>query len=79
MPIIESVSVCIASVPLDQPVRFSTRQVTAREYALIRVRSTDGYEGLGVLIIEHAQTQELKLGDADLTVEPPPYSLASDS
>ncbi len=39
----------------------------------------DGYEGLGVLIIEHAQTQELKLGDADLTVEPPPYSLASDS
>lgn len=47
MPIIESVSVCIARVPLAAPVSFSTRQVTAREYALIRIRCTDGQEGLG--------------------------------
>lgn len=47
MPIIESVSVCIARVPLDQPVTFSTRRVTAREYCLIRIRSNDGHEGLG--------------------------------
>jgi len=47
MPVIQSVSVCIARVPLDNPVIFSTRRVTAREYCLIRIRSTDGREGLG--------------------------------
>lgn len=47
MSIIESVSVCIARVPLDKPVSFSTRKVTAREYALIRIRSRDGNEGIG--------------------------------
>ena len=44
---IESVSVCIARVPLDNAVTFSTRVVTAREYCLVKVRSTDGIEGLG--------------------------------
>ncbi|GAA4333355.1 mandelate racemase/muconate lactonizing enzyme family protein [Pigmentiphaga soli] len=47
MPRIESVSVCIARVPLDRPVAFSTRVVAAREYCLVRVRSADGIEGLG--------------------------------
>src|SRR5690606_27602190 len=47
MPIIESVSVCVARVPLSNPVTFSTRRVTAREYCLIRIRSTEGHEGLG--------------------------------
>ncbi|MGB6105042.1 MAG: mandelate racemase/muconate lactonizing enzyme family protein [Pusillimonas sp.] len=47
MPIIESVSVCVARVPLSNPVTFSTRRVTAREYCLIRIRSSDGHEGLG--------------------------------
>lgn len=44
---IESVSVCIARVPLDQPVSFSTRTVTAREYCLVKVRNDQGVEGLG--------------------------------
>lgn len=47
MPIIQSVSVCIARVPLDNPVTFSTRTVTAREYCLVRIRSSDGHEGIG--------------------------------
>jgi len=47
MPIIESVSVCIARVPLDKPVTFSTRTVRAREYCLVKVRDTDGREGIG--------------------------------
>ncbi len=44
---IESVSVCVARVPLAKPVTFSTRTVTAREYCLIKVRGEDGSEGLG--------------------------------
>lgn len=69
MPIIESVSVCIASVPLDQPVRFSTRQVTAREYALIRVRSTDGYEGLGYCYAVNSAGRLLSVAATDLLAQ----------
>lgn len=47
MPIIQSVSVCIARVPLDNPVTFSTRTVRAREYCLVRITSSDGQEGIG--------------------------------
>ncbi|ANN77974.1 mandelate racemase/muconate lactonizing enzyme family protein [Bordetella flabilis] len=44
---IESVSACLARVPLDSPVTFSTRTVAAREYCLVRVRAADGVEGIG--------------------------------
>ncbi|MBM9593487.1 mandelate racemase/muconate lactonizing enzyme family protein [Roseitranquillus sediminis] len=47
MPEIESVEVCVASVPLSEPVVFSTRTVTRREYCLVRIRSTDGDHGIG--------------------------------
>lgn len=47
MPIIESVSVAIADVPLDVPTSFSTRTVTSRHYGLVKVRSTEGIEGIG--------------------------------
>lgn len=47
MPKIESISVCVARVPLDKPVTFSTRTVKAREYCLVKIRSSDGIEGLG--------------------------------
>jgi L-alanine-DL-glutamate epimerase-like enolase superfamily enzyme len=47
MPKIVSVEVCVARVPLDKPINFSTRQVTAREYCLVRVRAEDGTAGLG--------------------------------
>jgi L-alanine-DL-glutamate epimerase-like enolase superfamily enzyme len=42
-----SVSVCSTKVPLDIPTSFATRTVRAREYCLIKLRSTDGVEGIG--------------------------------
>ena len=47
MPKIESVQVAIARVPLDRPTSFSTRTVHERHYGLVKVRSTDGVEGIG--------------------------------
>ena len=47
MPKIESVSVCTAKVPLDNVTSFSTRTVSDRFYGLVKVRSTDGVEGIG--------------------------------
>jgi L-alanine-DL-glutamate epimerase-like enolase superfamily enzyme len=47
VPIIESVAVAIARVPLDRPTSFSTRTVSERHFGLVKVRSTDGVEGIG--------------------------------
>jgi len=47
MPKIASVSVVIARVPLDRPTSFSTRTVTERHFCLVKVRSTEGVEGIG--------------------------------
>jgi L-alanine-DL-glutamate epimerase-like enolase superfamily enzyme len=47
MPQIESVSVAAVEVPLDRVTSFSTRTVHARHYGLVKVRSTDGIEGIG--------------------------------
>jgi L-alanine-DL-glutamate epimerase-like enolase superfamily enzyme len=47
MPKIQSVSVCVARVPLDQVTSFATRTVSGRDYCLVKVRSTDGIEGIG--------------------------------
>lgn len=66
MPIIESVSVCIARVPLANPVTFSTRQVKAREYCLVRVRSTDGQEGLGYCYAVNSAGRLLSVAVTDL-------------
>ncbi|MVW72747.1 mandelate racemase/muconate lactonizing enzyme family protein [Bordetella sp. 15P40C-2] len=66
MPVIESVSVCIARVPLDNPVSFSTRQVTAREYCLIRVRSRDGHEGLGYCYAVNSAGRLLSMAATEL-------------
>ena len=63
---IESVSVCIARVPLDRPVTFSTRQVNAREYCLVRVRSTDGEEGLGYCYAVNSAGRLLSVAVTDL-------------
>lgn len=40
-------SACTVRVPLAEPVSFSTRRVTARDYTLVRVRGDDGVEGIG--------------------------------
>jgi L-alanine-DL-glutamate epimerase-like enolase superfamily enzyme len=66
MPIIESVSVCIARVPLDNPVSFSTRKVTAREYCLIDIRSTDGHSGLGYCYAVNSAGRLLSVAVTDL-------------
>ena len=66
MATIESVSVCIARVPLDRPVTFSTRQVKAREYCLVRVRSTDGEEGLGYCYAVNSAGRLLSVAVTDL-------------
>ena len=47
MPHIASVQVAVAQVPLDKPTSFSTRTVTERHFGLVKVRSTDGVEGIG--------------------------------
>ena len=44
---IESVASCTVRVPLDVATSFATRRVTARDYALVRVRTDDGVEGIG--------------------------------
>lgn len=47
MPRISKVEVCAVRVPLDQPVQFSTRNVTAREFCLVRICSDDNARGIG--------------------------------
>lgn len=47
MTTIASVSTTTARVPLDVPTSFATRRVTARDYGLVKVRNSDGVEGIG--------------------------------
>ena len=47
MPTIQSVSVCVARIALDNVTSFATRTVAARDYCLVKVRSTAGVEGIG--------------------------------
>nr|WP_297457627.1 mandelate racemase/muconate lactonizing enzyme family protein [uncultured Halomonas sp.] len=44
---IQSIEARTIRVPLDNPTSFSTRQVHHRDYAIVRVRSDDGNEGIG--------------------------------
>jgi L-alanine-DL-glutamate epimerase-like enolase superfamily enzyme len=63
---IESVSVCIARVPLDNAVTFSTRTVSAREYCLVKVRSVEGVEGLGYCYAVNTSGRLLSVAVTDL-------------
>ena len=54
MPVIESISVCSASVPLDRVTSFAMRTVTKRDYGLVKVRSSDGVEGIGFCYVGSA-------------------------
>lgn len=47
MPKIESIAVAACEVPLDRATSFSTRTVHARHYGLVKIRSSDGLEGIG--------------------------------
>jgi L-alanine-DL-glutamate epimerase-like enolase superfamily enzyme len=59
MPIIESISVCAAAVPLDRVTSFSTRTVSTRHYGLVKVRSADGVEGIGFCYVGSAAGEML--------------------
>ena len=48
-----SVDVCVARVPLSVTTGFATRQVAAREYALVRVTGDDGVSGIGFCYAGH--------------------------
>jgi L-alanine-DL-glutamate epimerase-like enolase superfamily enzyme len=54
MPIIESIEFCAPAVPLDTVTSFSNRTVSVRHYGLVRVRSTDGVEGVGFCYVGSA-------------------------
>jgi L-alanine-DL-glutamate epimerase-like enolase superfamily enzyme len=47
MPRIESISVATCRIPLENVTSFATRTVAARDYGLVKVRSTEGIEGIG--------------------------------
>ena len=47
MPKIAAVQVAMARVPLDRPTSFSTRTVTERHFCIVKVRSSEGVEGIG--------------------------------
>ncbi|MDP2242077.1 MAG: mandelate racemase/muconate lactonizing enzyme family protein [Burkholderiales bacterium] len=54
MPTIQSISVSVARVPLDTVTSFATRTVSARDYCLVKVRSTAGIEGIGFCYVGSA-------------------------
>jgi L-alanine-DL-glutamate epimerase-like enolase superfamily enzyme len=80
MPKIASIAVTTARVPLDQVTTFATRAVSARDYGLVKVRATDGAEGIGFCyagssggtLVAHAVEQllaPLLIGEDSLLVE----------
>jgi L-alanine-DL-glutamate epimerase-like enolase superfamily enzyme len=54
MPIIASIDVATAVVPLDVVTSFATRTVSERHYCLVKVRSTEGVEGIGFCYVGSA-------------------------
>lgn len=50
---IQSIDVCLATVPLHAVTGFATRTVTARDYALVRVTGDDGISGIGFCYAGH--------------------------
>jgi L-alanine-DL-glutamate epimerase-like enolase superfamily enzyme len=53
VPIIQSIEVCAAAVPLDKTTSFARRTVAERHYGLVKVRSRDGVEGIGFCYVGH--------------------------
>jgi hypothetical protein len=51
---IEPVSGCVAQVPLDKVTSFATPTVSARDYCLVKVSSTEGAEGIGFCYVGSA-------------------------
>ena len=77
---IVSVEARTVRIALDHPTSFSTRQVSARDYTLVRVRSADGLQGIGFcyggsrggVLVTHAVRELFKealVGQSTLRVE----------
>lgn len=66
MPKIQAVEVAVARVALDQVTSFATRTVTHRDYCLVKVRSTDGVEGIGFCYVGSAGGNIAKVAVAEL-------------
>jgi len=54
VPIIKSIEVCAASVPLDKVTSFSSRTVTNRHYGSVKIRRANGIEGVGFCYVGNA-------------------------
>jgi L-alanine-DL-glutamate epimerase-like enolase superfamily enzyme len=63
---IQSVAVCVARIPLDSVTSFATRTVSARDYCLVRVRSSDGVEGMGFCYVGSAGGNIAKIAVEEL-------------
>lgn len=63
---IQSVAVCVARIPLDHVTSFATRTVSARDYCLVKVRSSDGIEGLGFCYVGSAGGNIAKIAVEEL-------------
>ena len=63
---IASVSVCNVRVPLDRVTSFATRTVRARDYGLVKVRSSDGVEGIGFSYVGNAGGRIMSVAVEDL-------------
>ena len=61
MPIIDSIHVAAVVVPLDVVTSFATRTVSERHYCLVKVRSTDGVEGIGFCYVGSAAGELAKV------------------
>lgn len=77
---IVSVEARTVRIALDHPTSFSTRQVSARDYTLVKVRTADGHEGIGFcyggsrggVLVTHAVRElfeEALVGQSALRVE----------
>jgi L-alanine-DL-glutamate epimerase-like enolase superfamily enzyme len=63
---IQSVAVCVARIPLDSVTSFATRTVSARDYCLVKVRSSDGVEGVGFCYVGSAGGNIAKIAVEEL-------------
>jgi len=63
---IQSVAVCVARIPLDTVTSFATRTVSARDYCLVKVRSSDGVEGAGFCYVGSAGGNLAKIAVEEL-------------
>jgi Mandelate racemase / muconate lactonizing enzyme, N-terminal domain len=63
---IASVLVCNVCVPLDRITSFATRSVKVRHYCLVKVRSSDGAEGLGYCYADNSAGNIVRSAVQDL-------------